>query len=214
MNHFKILFKLLFISVCSIVQLSAEQNEKIATLKTEAIGRPLAKREPVIAKYRHLIDEKKLVIPATIAKIHGPHEKGSQDHIHFKCGYTYNLDGTWDYDKGLNLCDETIIFIQHLGFPTPQKNEAYELESLDLEDKSPSEWTTAELEMVTGSPTLPVSVRAIHEPHGNGQQRHIHFVDDERSLNQDGTWESNEGRPLTAEEESFALKLGFTLPTK
>lgn len=153
-----------------------------------------------------------LFVPDSIVKIHQSHAEGGQDHIHFRWGQTYLMDGSWDYDKGLNLNKETIIFIKTIGFPKPQKSDAYENERDELEDKSPMEFTMNELKKMTGLNELPLSVRAVHQAHGNGQQMHIHFFDKERSLNLDGTWERNDNRPLTQEEAQFVLRMGFTLP--
>lgn len=173
-----------------------------------------APRSPIHEKYRLIIEAKGLQIPPTIWKIHGPHLEGDQDHIHFRNGASYGINGKWDYDNGLNLSRETMIFIEALGFPTPQRNDAFKEDSLDLDDQSPTTYTVEQLKTITGLEEIPPSVRAVHEGHGNGQLRHIHFHDEGRSLNVDGTWELDLARDLTLQEEEFALKLGFTLQKK
>lgn len=163
-------------------------------------------------KYRRIIEELSLFVPDSIIKIHEPHVQGGLDHIHFYWGQTYLMDGSWDHNKGLNLGKETIVFIKTIGFPEPHKSDAYENERDELEIKSPTEFTMDELKKKTGLNEIPHSVRAVHQAHGNGQQTHIHFFDKERSLNLDGTWEQNDSRQLTLEEEQFVLRMGFTLP--
>lgn len=169
-------------------------------------------RPAIHEKYRRIIQELGIFLPDSIVKIHEPHGEGGQDHIHFRCGQTYLMDGSWDYNKGLNLCKETIVFIKAIGFPKPQKQDDYENEGAELENRSPTEFTMDELRKMTGLNGLPHSIRAVHQAHGNGQQTHIHFFDNERSLNLDGSWEKNDSRALTLEEKQFALSMGFTLP--
>lgn len=193
------LFFLIFIQLCGQTMLQGVQPVQQA-------DRSLSHE-----KYQKKIAELKLDLPTSIRKIDGPHEKGSMDHIHFKCGYTYSIDGIWEYEKGLNLTKPTKVFIKTIGFPEPQDNPSFESETDNLQNKSPTQLNLEEIEQLTGFKKLPSDVRAVHEPHGNGQQRHIHFQVGERSLNQDGTWESNQVRVLTSEQRIFAEKLGFAL---
>jgi hypothetical protein len=207
MFKYLLVFTFLFINLFCVFKTQGADNMNLSQIASVV-------RSPIHEKFKIIVDEKKLTVPATVVKIHGPHQPGDKDHIHFRNGYIYEMNGKWYEEHGLNLRKETLIFIEALGFPTPQRNDNYLEEGLDLPDTSPTTYTVDELKKMTGLESIPTSVRAVHEAHGNGQQLHIHFVDDDRSLNKDGTWESNFGRDLTSEEEQFALRLNFTLPVK